>query len=345
MNCSTNNRRRSAFTLLEVVLALALTVLVTGLIGFAIHLQLRSLDASQRRIERDQLARTLLRIIADDVRATIRTEPFDSSGVMAAAAGQASASSSVSAALGGSSGSSSTASGNSGSSNSGGSNSGGSDSSGGDSGSSDSSTDDTTDETSGSTTKSEPGLYGTQLDIQIDVGRIPRVDELFAASATSSPGDVKTVSYYLSDTQQVAAAGLVAESGTGLMRAQCNRATAQFLDGSPGGASMLAETEMLANEVVGLTFRYLNGQQWFTEWNSETQGGLPAAVEITITLAPLDGTAQSQHAIPSIDDVYRLVVSLPNAIAPDSTSTDTDTSEADSTSQSSGGSSSTAGGN
>ena len=80
---ATTTRVRGGFTLLEVVLALSLTVVVMSVIGTAIHLHLRSLDVMRVGIERDQLARTIMRRIADDIRGTVRHEPFDASGMEA----------------------------------------------------------------------------------------------------------------------------------------------------------------------------------------------------------------------------------------------------------------------
>ena len=74
---------RIGFTLLEVILALSMTVVVMAAIGVAIHLHLRSGDKTRVGIERDQLARTLMRRIADDIRAAVRREPFDDAGLQA----------------------------------------------------------------------------------------------------------------------------------------------------------------------------------------------------------------------------------------------------------------------
>ena len=74
--------RRHAFTLLEVVLALGLTVIVMALVGTALTTTLRLVESGRVKTERDQLARAILAKIADDVRSSVRVEPFDASGMM-----------------------------------------------------------------------------------------------------------------------------------------------------------------------------------------------------------------------------------------------------------------------
>ena len=74
-------RPRPGYTLLEIVLALSLTVVVMSAIGMAIFLHLRAVDHTRIAIERDQLARTLMRRIGDDLRSAVRREPFDDAGL------------------------------------------------------------------------------------------------------------------------------------------------------------------------------------------------------------------------------------------------------------------------
>lgn len=60
--------RRPGFTLLEVILALALTIVVLGLLGMAVDVHLRVADAGRNEVEETQSARLLLRQMADDLR-------------------------------------------------------------------------------------------------------------------------------------------------------------------------------------------------------------------------------------------------------------------------------------
>ena len=64
-------RRLPAYTLLEILLALALTTVILGLVAMAIHVHLRVADVSRGRVEEAQLARSLLQRIAGDLRNAI----------------------------------------------------------------------------------------------------------------------------------------------------------------------------------------------------------------------------------------------------------------------------------
>src|SRR5688572_1376335 len=81
IRCPSVRRASGGYTLLEVVLALSLTIVVMTAIGMAIFLHLRAVDHTRVAIERDQLARTLMRRIGDDVRSAVRREPFDDAGL------------------------------------------------------------------------------------------------------------------------------------------------------------------------------------------------------------------------------------------------------------------------
>ncbi len=66
-------RRSHGFTLLEVLLALGLTALILVALGMAVDFHFRVLDAGRAHVEEAQLARVLLRRIADDLRAAVHS--------------------------------------------------------------------------------------------------------------------------------------------------------------------------------------------------------------------------------------------------------------------------------
>lgn len=72
-------KSRTAYTLLEVTLALALTAVILGLIGMAIHVHLGVADKSRGQVDEAQLARTLLQLIAEDLRNAVPFTPGQSS--------------------------------------------------------------------------------------------------------------------------------------------------------------------------------------------------------------------------------------------------------------------------
>src|SRR3954467_14118120 len=71
----------SGFTLFEVILAIALAAVLLTLIGTAINLYLVQVDAGRARVEEAQLARSILSMIADDIRATTVYKPQDTSAI------------------------------------------------------------------------------------------------------------------------------------------------------------------------------------------------------------------------------------------------------------------------
>jgi uncharacterized membrane protein YgcG len=354
---------RAGFTLLEVVLALGLTVVVMAAIGVAIFLHLRAVDHTRLAIERDQLARILLRRIGDDLRSAVRQEPPDQTGMQAL---QSLMQSAKNAGKGASSGGRGGQGGGAG----GASNQGGSNSSGRGTGgtmSPDTTTapsaagtttrpqgaEDSSSETTAETTTGTPaavaGLYGTAYDLQIDLARVPRPDEFTAAmiNGVAAPSDVKTVYYFLAN----AATGLSPSGESGLMRSEMNRATALFASENGDYDIFLRTAELMAAEVIAVEFRYFDGLEWFSEWNSQDMSGLPMAVEMAIMLFD-PRTADETVFGGSLFDpasgidqelVYRTMVRLPSAQLASATSGSGSTSSTNASSGSSTSGSSTSG--
>lgn len=93
-----------------------------------------------------------------------------------------------------------------------------------------------------------------------------------------------------------------------LVRKEVSREQAELVAFDLRAISDAAElTEVLAQEVHQLTFRYYDGIEWSSSWDSSLMGGLPRAVEVTIGVQPLD---DGQEDVP-----YRLVVALPTPSA------------------------------
>jgi hypothetical protein len=115
--------------------------------------------------------------------------------------------------------------------------------------------------------------------------------------ATDLPSDIKTVNYFLlSDESADSAASTLNVSGSitpsttgrgrGLMRGELDRAVTLYSEASGQLESTYDGARLLAQEIVGLAFRYHDGTSWAQEWDSKTAGGLPRAIEITLTLQP-----------------------------------------------------------
>ncbi len=373
----------TGMTLLEVMLALTLTAFVLAAISMAIDLNLRMLDKRRGDVERIQVARAILQLIAKDLRSAVRPSEIDFSS-LASMAADAALSGGLPAGLGDTGDTGGDASGGSGGDTGGSSgrapggspggapggvtpgdledalddvlsgNLGGAgDSSAGGSVAGDLGGDITgdlgdtgtvanTDIAASESPAPVPGLYGNQFELQIDVGRLPRVDEMqrmVTASSTGTlqdiPSDVKTVAYFLYDPANGTGVGDYRDAAgnpqAGLVRRVLDRAVTLYASDNASSSSLQNAGEVIAAEIVMLQFEYFDGMEWLSEWDSQEQGGLPMAVRITIVLAPRDNTqptgsrtpvATSQVGTDINGEMYSLTVRLPAAQRAESATTD-----------------------
>jgi len=348
-------RQMRGMTLLELMLALTLTALVLVTISMAIDLHLRALQSRRSYVERIQLARAVLNVIASDLRATIQQNSTDFSS-LASMASEALASGAAADYLegtdtggadsggtgGGSTGGGSTGGGGTGGGSTGGGSTGGGSTGGGSSTSGDSTSDGSSDE-SGGTAQTEniasattlpvvPGLYGNQYELQLDISRLPRVDEfqrMTAATPVSGlqdiPSDVKTVTYYCANANSGTSTGVrnrrTGQYESGLVRRVLDRAVTLYASQHANVQGLDQAAEVIAPEVASIEFQYFDGTQWLYQWDSEQQQGLPLAVKITLLLNPdpvADAdTTSSRFTYGSAqvepDQIYTLTVRLPTA--------------------------------
>ena len=85
----------------------------------------------------------------------------------------------------------------------------------------------------------------------------------------------------------------------------------------------LLEDEPLAVEVSAIEFLYFDGFEWLDSWDSDQQGGLPPAVQISLALTPEKMPEEDNLAWSAVDfqqlvddgryPIYRLVVPLQGA--------------------------------
>ncbi|MFH1921438.1 MAG: prepilin-type N-terminal cleavage/methylation domain-containing protein, partial [Planctomycetota bacterium] len=241
--------RRRGFTLIEVLLTLLLISLVLAALAMAVDFQLRVVERSRGHVEEAQLARVLLHRIADDLRGAVPYDPLEMEKLVSEAiSSAASAATGTVASTAEASGSAS------------------SDGAAGPSGAEDSTTagdapedldleslddmDDTTGQAAPDAPQSVPGLYGESNWIQVDVSRLPRLDQFsYLTTSTSSQGgsttvdrlsDVKTVTYYAiepEDGEPVYAADGT-PSGGGLVRRELDRAVAAWSSEQGGPEAM-----------------------------------------------------------------------------------------------------------
>jgi len=337
-------RPHAGFTLFEVILAIALAAVLLTLIGTAINLYLVQVDQGRTRVEEAQLARSILSMIADDIRATTVYKPQDTSAIAQLMAktkafdpdsidepstgiGKASAISSV---AGGTTSLSSiaalSATGASGAS-----------------GSSTSSTDGTDTDTT-----LPLGINGSLEELYVDATRLPKQEELFATTTgytnaqspssdkgatagTSSGGipatDLKTVHYFIRPGEAVETGSASVTSLDpaaqarigGLVRQEIPRAMRNFAEKN-GGSNVLESNEvLLAPEVVRMEVRFFNGSEIAETWDMREQKSMPVAVEVCIWLRSPNATNEpvtTNYDTATLNETtheYRQVVYVPMA--------------------------------
>ena len=303
--------RRTAFTLVEVVLAMALMVALLSALYGAITLYAQLTTAGRTQVERAQLARAILRQIERDLHSVIyreseaiTAEPVDST---------------TSNTTGTGTGTGTTGTG--------------------------------TDTTSGTTTSEDAalidpataytaaggGIFGDASSLIMHINR-PSRDlnySLIGDGAGGRSSDLLSVSWFLAvanaDGLQGAAGNLAAGGSAlttegsgvqGLARLEGDRLAVTLADQQGKVEDLAAATEVVAEEINYVQFSYFDGVSWWTTWDSVSMGGLPQAVEIVIGFGPPPDQQQEQlptspvlEAAGAVDvqETYRLVVALPVA--------------------------------
>ena len=284
--CPSYGRRR-AFTLLEVMLSLTLATILLGAIYAAMNQSWRLTASGREEMARSQVARALLKRIAQDVRAVMFVPPPPSDGETDDVTGTTSTSTS-----GTSTGSTSSTTSCTGT------------------------TAGTTTDTSTETTETTPsaksiGIRGTATRIELHISRARR-DLDFAANVdgntlTTRTSDLQAVTYTLGLSGGATAAGLIRSEG--------DRLIVQAIEEKGGDALTASRSQSLAPEVAALAFRYFDGTAWYTVWDSLENGYLPRAVEVSIGFAPpatRGGPATNVAASSSVNQ-FRTVILVPVA--------------------------------
>lgn len=340
---------RRGFTLVEVLLALALTMLLLAATYSALSLFQRVTLSGRADAERSQLARAIERRMTSDIRCVLfrQQEPETQEEEDEPAAGLATMDENVGAAddPGG------TTDGTSGSATAGAST--GSSSSGGTTSSSSTSSSSSTGEATVPATPADAyatqsvGVFGDATTLVLHVSKPARTLVTPLPATTSSnaamplPGiaptavprtsDLRSISYFLAVAGGGGLQGAVGNSATGgtaifateqgnqgLARLDGDRLAIQQAD-QAGGVDLLAQNAtILAPEVTELTFRYFDGVAWVATWDSVALNALPRAIEVTIRIDVDADEVQQVSALappppPSASDVFRFVVALPLA--------------------------------
>jgi hypothetical protein len=186
--------------------------------------------------------------------------------------------------------------------------------------------------TSGVAVLRTPGLVGNQTQIQLDVSRLPRLEEYVSMLDQQTgdfddvPSDLKTVAYYVQaggisggvEDPLNPGGGTTAQPRGGLVRRSLDRAvTTQAA--TTGSVSRLSQTgELLAPEIVAIEFAYWDGAMWQVEWNSDAYGELPLAVRISIAMGDptasggqRSAAAEGEPATRTFTHIVRLPLARP----------------------------------
>lgn len=281
---------RAAFTLLELMLALGLTVTLLTVVYAALELHWRFSTLGQVEVERAQIARAILTKMSADIRSTMYRSPVDEyvDGSMADSSGD------------------------------------------GESDGTDETVDDVLDETVVEVTDpadaysgSNVGVFGDATSITLHIRRPYRLNPGSEEQMLNpiSESDQKAVSYFLAGAEGTLSSMTVGQFQTtteyedgidGLARMSGDRFSLALADQQNDLVQLASQSRLLAEEINTLSFEYHDGVEWLTEWDSNVMGRLPNAIGITI------GFREPEHPEGSIlyhqpsesTDTYRIVVPL-----------------------------------
>lgn len=283
--------RREGFTLVEVLLAAALTSILMLAVYSALDLYWTARRAGRDKMEQAQIARAVLQIMASDIRSVAFRLPEE---LMVTEGSSDSGSSSDSSTSGSTSG--------------------------------DSDPSDTSSTTDAVEEEIEPELtlYGDSTTLVMRISKPLRGMEYSSFEDGYFPGvrmgDMVEVQYLIADSQSGEfAAAIAAQTSSsssdamgGLARSEVDVAVAD--SGDPN--VLLENTRVLAPEIGFLQFAYIDGTEVLDAWDTTLMGRLPSAIEITIGFRSqqklsvsetLSGMGQAPVK------TYRLLVTLPMA--------------------------------
>ncbi len=326
--------RRSGFTLVELLVALALTVILITAVYSAIGIYLRVSQDEDRELQRSLVARALFRRMAVDLQSIVFTPP----GAMSSDEEESDSAEEFSDELGTGDQTQARSGGPVAGTGTGTSGSSGSGRSSGGLSEEDSWSIEVANVEDGLVSTSI-GLIGDSQKLTVHISRPPR-DAVYqslqtAADMRAQTSDLQSVTWFLADGSAGGLEGAVAEINSpdqvsadassrirGLARLSGDEMAVMFADIESDIEMMASNAELLAPEVVSLQFRYFDGLDWYDSWDSVTNGRLPNAVEITVGMRDVisenerrarQATRASEGPGDDIVELKRHVVNLPLA--------------------------------
>ena len=285
------SKSKSGFTLLEVLIAMAISLLLLGAVYAALDMHWKYSTKGRDEVARAQIVRAVFQRMQLDIRSVVYPPPVASDAAQTAGAGATTAGSTVSA--------------------------------GGvtvDTANQSVSATISSTDTSESFTQTTTGVIGDSTTLMLHVSRPNRhlnySPVLDGQNTQSRSSDLVSVAYFEASSGGSGLQGLVGSrlgggaSGTnhGLARLEGDRLVMNLADSQGNMEALAAQTELLATEVTALEFLYFDGAEWLTEWDSSALGALPRAIQINMVVN---------------QQVYTLIVAVPMAKAATSTSSST----------------------
>lgn len=284
---------------MEILLALALAAVLITAISASVQQAWRLSAQGKTELERQQVARAVFRLIERDLRSVMFVPPSEFAEDEESSSASTSSPPKFATVNMPKQNTTSSGSGSSGSSGS------------------------TTDTSSSSTTASSTtqpqivlasrGIRGDRFSMEIDGARPQReiafalpVNETIPSMRTS---DLRTIMY------QLGTAGVIngPQGQGGLARREGDRYAITSAEMSGRDASGNFSSAVIAPEIIELQFRYFDGVQWLTVWDSVSAGRLPRAVEVQIRFAPAEvkKTSWLNAAVNKSTESARRVIFLP----------------------------------
>jgi type II secretory pathway pseudopilin PulG len=313
-------RRRAGYTLLEIILALTIAIVLLGAVYAAIGIQLRQAQAGRDAVSQTTLSRSLMNRIENDVASSLSlsdparfrsmqvnaqnqaaqaqsqggTSQGTTSQATTSQGGTSSAMTSKTTSSKGATTTTVTATSGQGSGTSG-------NTQGGTQQPPQATSPDVTNTDAGLTADSNPislpcGVVGNETTLTLFSSKVPM--EVFSTRQSDQGvlvNDVRRITYWLAD------------GGQGLCRQEVRVSTSDDAQADPlTPPSGDLSNYLLASEVRSVRFRYFDGADWQTEWDSRTQGGdtitiqstgqqigtpigSPRAIEVTLGVLPPGG--------------------------------------------------------
>lgn len=285
--------RRTAFTLMEALIAMGLMIMLMSGLYAAMTIYLNLQIDSHEEVARTQIARTLMRQLTRDIQSVVFTKQdtteesdAETSEESTEATGTGTGTTTETAA--------------------------------------------TPEAAASGTVTYNNGLLGTSTDLVLYISRPDRSLNYVSSQELMLPsdrtGDLMMVRYFIAQTGSSGIASDLAkqqlsgsDSGSaGLVRMMGDLNGLSIAMQENEEQDQMSAAKIMAPEVRSISFRYYDGAQWQEEWDSTALNLLPTAIEITLVLftpEPADQTQRSPsedpYALP--DSKYVMVVNLPVA--------------------------------